>query len=356
MAVKSQKTKSKISKSTLITAGIIVGTYLVGTYLGFTQHIVMFLWMAVSGLTAGFASSGANAASAVVSVAMQVLAILIPGVIVGFVLAVCKRQYAFRVGFMATLIAAFITPIVSIYTLSDVMRFVVQFAVIVGAAFAALGIVKYVKKPLLGVLIVGGLVALNVFALQPALHALSRPISEAKQASELERAVSDIVFTPYHPTYIPSGLEATPAKLEGYHSTAYDHKRVTYKVGKVEFMVSEKLKNQDSLFNKTNNCDVSSIWFEMRTKDEVSQSRVERSLNNLSVCQVLGTTEGGVPIYIEAGKSQFEFYYMELDGTIIVAQHDTLPKPRYGEDFKNEMLKVYNGMRKVSVDELQVGY
>jgi hypothetical protein len=121
-------------------------------------------------------------------------------------------------------------------------------------------------------------------------------------------------------------------------------------------MISEKLKNQDSVFNKTDNCDISAIWFEMRTKDAISDTRAASSRDNLVGCRLLGKTDDGREIYIKANKSQFEFYYMEIDNTIVVMQHDKSSRPRYTEDFKNEVLKLYNGMKRMEGADLKPGY
>jgi hypothetical protein len=121
-------------------------------------------------------------------------------------------------------------------------------------------------------------------------------------------------------------------------------------------MISEKLKNQEPVFNKTDNCDISAIRFEMRSNSEVRQAIIDRSRDNLSICQMLGKTDSGHEVYIEANKSQFEFYYMEVDGTIIVMQHDKLLKPRYADDFEKEVLKIFNSMEKLDTSKLTAGY
>ncbi|MNI75485.1 hypothetical protein D3C73_1316400 [compost metagenome] len=121
-------------------------------------------------------------------------------------------------------------------------------------------------------------------------------------------------------------------------------------------MVREKLKNQDEIFNKTDNCDISTIWLAMGSKNEINPAEIANSRDNLSICRLLGKTDDGHDVYIKASKSQFVFYYMEINGTIIVANHDTAPQSRYSTDFEKEVLKMFNSMKPLGPSGLTAGY
>jgi len=353
-----KKQLKMISQKQVVTIGIIVAISLAIAYLNLAQYIAMFIWMVYTWLMSNiFASIASPLLASGLILLQKAIVLLIPGLILGFILKLFKIKDAFKLGFIVSLIAACIAPILAIFMHGSV---IIQFfslfiSQIIAAVVGVLCAPRITKTVYVGMIIVG-LVLFNLLALSYVTNFIGRPLAQAKRANELTQATSTLKFAPYYPAYIPEGLEAKQAKLEGYHNGTYQHKRVSYQIGTVEFMVSEKLKNQDPVFNKTDNCDIGQIWFTMRTKDQISQAEVDKSRDNLKICQVLGKTDTGYEVYIHAGKSQFEFYYMEIDGTIIVAERDKLLSPRYADDFQNEMMKVYNGMNKLDSTKLEAGY
>ena len=349
---KLQNTTPKI----IVSAVIIAGIYVAIEYFHLDDYMMYGLWMAASWIPATIMSTPARGASLLMQ-PLQVIALLAPGIITGFTLAIFKQRAAFRVAFISTMIAYFISKVAAAFLLSAwISGLVVPFiAMLVGYAVAYL-LVRRITRPVFSWLIIIALVLVNLLAIPIITRAISKPITDARQANELSLAVKDMKFTAYYPSYIPKGLGATQAKFEGYHNSKYQHPHVSYTVGKLEFMVSEKLKNQEPVFNKTDNCDVSAIWSAMRTKAEISQAEADKSRDNLAICRVLGKTDNGHEVYVKANKSQFKFYYMEVDGTIIAMEHDTAPKPRYADDFEKEVLKIFNSMEKLDTSKLVGGY
>lgn len=344
------------TKKAVLTILAIMAIYIAIHYLRLEEYATYGILIGISWLASSFSDSS-NQLSLSLTYLGQLISVLAPGVIIGFLLTILKQQHAFRLGFATTLIAYFIVKIAEILlSMSFVNEFVIQSLAILLACTIALLLVKRVMKPSIIWPIIIGVALINVFAIPHITNAISKPIVENKQANELSEATAKMKFTAYYPNYIPDSLNVSEVKLEGYHNPQYQHQRVSYEVGKLEFVISEKLKNQEQVFNKTDNCDISAIWFEMRSKSEISQTMVNRSRDNLAICRMLGKTNDGHEVYIEANKSQFEFYYEEIDGTIIVMQHDTSPRPRYADDFEKEVLKVFNSMKALNSSRLTAGY
>lgn len=352
------KKTTKIQKPTIkIIIGAIIAASIYGAieYFHIGDYMMYGVWMALSWIpaAAGAPATGTN----LLMQPLQVVALLAPAIIIGFILAVSKQQAPFRIAFMSAMVAYFISKIIDAYFfITWIDEFVAPLiAMFIGYILAYL-LVRKITKPIFIWIIVIALVLLNLFAIPFITRAISKPITDDRQASELSSAIKEMKFTPYYPAYIPEGLEATKAKLEGYHNSTWQHQHVSYNVGKLEFMISEKLKNQEPIFNKTDNCDISAIWFAMDNKAEISQAEADKSRDNLAVCRVLGKTDDGHEVYIKANRSQFESYYMEIDGTIIVMHHDKLLRPRYAADFEKEVLKIFNSMKKLDTSELAAGY
>lgn len=348
---KVQKTTVKIIISAIIAASI----YTAIEYFHIGDYMMYGVWMAASWIPTTL-DSPVHGSSPLLQ-PLQVVALLAPAIIIGFILAIFKQQTPFRTALISTMVAYFISKVVDAFFFTTwIDELIAPFlAMFVGYTLAYL-LVRKITKPVLTWAIILSLVLLNLFAIPHITRSISKPITDARQANELSSAIKDTKFTTYYPSYIPEGLEATKAKLEGYHNSSYQHQRVSYNVGKLEFMISEKLKNQEQVFNKADNCDISSIWFEMRSKSEISQAKINQSRDNLTICRVLGKTDDGYEVYVKANKSQFEFYYMEIDGTIVVMQHDKLTKPRYANDFENEVLKIFNSLDKLDTSKLTAGY
>lgn len=340
----------------IVSAVIIASIYTAIEYFHIDDYMMYGLWMVASWIPAAIMNTPPRGASLLMQ-PLQVVALLAPGIIIGFILAIFKKQAAFRVAFISTMIAYFISKVATAFLLSAwISGLVIPFvAMFVGYIIAHLS-VRRITKPVFSWLIIIALVLLNLLAIPLITRAISKPITDARQANELSLAIKDMKFTAYYPGYIPQSLEATKAKFEGYHNPKYQHPHISYTVGKLEFMVSEKLKSQDPIFNKTDNCDISAIWSAMRTKAEISQAEADKSRDNLVICRVLGKTDDGHEVYVKANKSQFKFYYMEVDGTIIAMEHDTARKPRYADDFEKEVLKVFNSMEKLDTSKLVAGY
>jgi hypothetical protein len=256
-------------------------------------------------------------------------------------------------GAFAYLLAKIVSTLLHVSTRYDLMIMVLTATI---AAAGALWLVRHIKKLLYIWLLIAGLIIFSTVGLPYITNAIAKPIAAAKRQDDLKAAVGTLQFTAYYPSYAPTGLTKEPATLVGYHGTLSSHKRIEYQVGKVEFFVSEKLKNQDQIFNKTTNCDVSSIWFEGKFRSEILQSTIDRSLDNLSICQILGKTDDGNDVYIEANKSQFEFYYMEIGNSIIVSEYDKVNGPKYADNFRGEILKIYNSMKQLDISQIKAGY
>ena len=348
---KIQKTTVKIIISAIVAASI----YSAIQYFHIGDYMMYGVWMAAS--WAPTTSGSPVHGTSLLLQPLQVVALLAPAIIIGFIFAIFKQQTPFRTAFISTMVAYFISKIVDAFFFTTwVDELIAPFlAMFVGYILAYL-LVRKITKPVLTWAIILSLVLLNLFAIPHITKSISKPITDARQANELSSAVKDMKFTTYYPSYIPEGLETTKAKLEGYHSSAWQHQHVSYSVGKLEFMISEKLKNQEPVFNKTDNCDISAVWSTMRSKSEISQAKIDQSRDNLTICRMLGKTDDGYEVYIKANKSQFESYYMEIGDTIIVMQHDKLTRPRYANDFEKEVLKIFNSMDKLDTSKLTAGY
>lgn len=339
----------------LIWAGIATGLYAAITYFHLDDYM-----MYGTGMIIGWAVSPLGASSDGLSFLRQPLTLiplLAPGLVIGFLLTIAKQQHPFKVAFLGTMIAYFIIKVINAYQFYpwNAAVTIPLLAMLVGYSVAYL-VVRWIRNAILVWLLVIALAAVNILAVPSLTRSISQPIAKAKQAAKLSEAAQALKFTAYYPHYTPAGLQMMPAKLEGYNYSAFQHTHVSYGAGRLEFMVSEKLKNQDQVFNKTDNCDISAIWFAMRSKNEINPTKIADSRDNLSVCRLLGKTDSGHDVYIKASKSQFVFYYMEVNGTIIVANHDTAPKSRYSEDFEQEVFKIFNSMKALDPSKLTAGY
>ena len=354
--MKNKSKQQNTIKKLLISAAVVAVIYTLIHYLYLPNHMMYGIWIAIGSLL--YTVTPEPSLSISFAYASQFSMLLAPTLILGFVLAVFRQSSPFKVAFISTMITHPVLAIAGIFLSSVwIERFIVPLFAMFAAYILTILLLKRVNKSIFIWAIAVSLFAMNLTITPMVANRLSRSMAEDQQTKDLELAVKNIKFTAYYPSYVPEGLAASDAKLEGYRDRRYQHQHVSYQIGKLEIMMSEKLKNQDAVFNKTDNCDISSIMFEMKTKDEIPRARVERSRDNLSVCRVLGATQQGYNVYVEANsRSQFEFYYMEIDNTVVVMQHNKLLKPRYPEGFENEILKIYNSMNPIENSSLKPQY
>lgn len=339
----------------LIWAGIAAGLYAAIAYFNLDDYMMYGI-----GLIIGWVSSLIGTPSNGLTFLQQPLALLqivAPGLMIGFLLTIARQRNSFRIAFLGTMIAYFIVKVTDAYQFYpwNAAVTIPFLAMLVGYSIVYL-VVRWIRNAIVVWLLVIALAAVNILVVPSLTRSISQPITKAKQAAKLSEAAQALKFTAYYPDYTPAGLQTTPAKLEGYNYSAFQHTHVSYSTGKLEFMVSEKLKDQDQVFNKTDNCDIGAIWFAMRSKNEINPAEIANSRDNLSICRLLGKTDSGHDVYIKASKSQFVFYYMEINGTIIVANHDTAPQSRYSTDFEKEVLKMFNSMKPLGPSGLTAGY
>jgi len=353
--MKDKANKKQNVKPLFLSTILVAGAYVVIQYFAIGSFFSAGVWMIVGSVLTVFGE--VSTVSIPFAYATPLLVLIAPALIIGFFLAIFKQSYAFRIAFLSSMMAYFIASLFTFLAFYvPTIKLVIYFVTMAIAYVLSLLIIKKISRPLIVWAMIIGFAAVNVIVVPMITNATVRPIAEKRQMDELSSALDDLRFIVYYPTYIPDGLTATDAKLEGYHNTSYQHKHVSYEIGKVEVMISEKLKNQESVFNKKDNCDISAIWLEMRTKDEITQNRAQKSRDNLAPCHKIGTTDDGQEVYRESNNGQFEFYYAEIDETIIVMQHDKLPKPRYADDFEKEIMKVVNSMESLDYSRIKSGY
>lgn len=350
MSDKSKETN--IMKKTFIFAALVSAIYVAIQLLNVNSFLSAGVWLLL-GPFMSTADTG-TVLSIILSFAFQVLTLITPALIIGLFLAITKQPNPFRVALLSVLLTYLVSLILGfVLFYLPLLRFVIYFVGMFVAYFAAKAIVDRIRRPLPVWALISGLTVVSIVAAPIISNTIYRPVADKKHADMFATSLENLKFTAYYPTYIPNGLSATDAKFEGYQNLAFQHQHINYTIGKLEVRISEKLINQDGVFNKGDNCDISAVWFEMRSENEISPAKAESSRDNLAPCRILGKTKDGHEVYIEANKSQSEYYYMEVDGTIIVMQHDKLPRPRYASDFENEIMKIFNSMEELDSSKIK---
>jgi len=343
----------------VIIAAVVGIVYLLIEHYSIGQYFVLGLQM-FTGILHLPSMSDSSLLNQILIYFFHVVSLLAPGIIIGFLLLIAKQKRPFQLAFISTLFAYILLTIGTdlVFAFGSVAAYVgiLTFVSMFIAYIVTRLLLSRVNNGFIILAIVAALVLISLLALPRLNSLIVRPIAQNNTAKELSAAVSKLEFTPYYPSYSPSGLALTPPKLTGYHSVLDDNVNVEYSAGRLEFKLAKALVNQDKVFNGATNCDISTIWFAMGSKSIIPQAKIDQSLDNLSICRVLGKTDSGYDVYAKTNKSQFAFYYMRVGDTIIVMDYDNLPKPGYGADIESEIFKIYNSMKRLDTSRITAGY
>lgn len=173
--------------------------------------------------------------------------------------------------------------------------------------------------------------------------------------SKFSKTLQAIDFTIYKPSYTPETVELTEPELNNYYfSGSLSNPYVGYKIDGVEVRQSALLEGQQAIMNFEDNCDISTIAFEMMMGDSIAQSEIERSRNDLTKCNSVAAMDSGEKIYYtELGQSRY--YYVQLDGTNVVFSYDTINARSLGSPSREEMVAIIQSLQRFDKSKLIKG-
>ncbi len=329
--------------------GALIGLlYVAIQHFTFTQYVAFGFMRFISLFI--HAQDSADALYVALNYVTEFIYIIITPLILGILLLILRQKYAFRTAFLTTAIAYLLYTLVSLLQLHlQILSLVFMFIAVIIAYLSTLFITRRINKTIIIWVIIVVLGLIDIFALPYITSPIVRAVSQNNAKNALNTAVQSMDFKGYYPTYVPSGLVAIHPELKGYgQASSYENEHIEFKIGKLEFLESKKLGNQDPVLNFTDNCDIGTVFFTTQFKSTISQADVDQSRDNLSICKTIGTTDAGYPVYVKANKSQFIFYFMAVGNTNVVMMHDTENGPRYPANFETEVFKIFNSMKEIS--------
>lgn len=212
---------------------------------------------------------------------------------------------------------------------------------------------KSIYSIIISVIIIVGSVYLGIIIERAAV----RNEFESTQNKDYETAKKKINFKIYYPTYTSASLPATPPKLNDYKPQVPENdttSHITFKLGNAKIVQTPLLKNQNGLMDFKRNCDILSLASTMRSKTEVKQIAVDKSLENLSRCKIVHTTPAGKDVYIrELGRGVL--LYVQIEGTNITIEAEDHFKQKFDRTILPELYKLIDSFEPISTDKIERG-
>lgn len=319
--------------------GIIAIIFLILHFIAFAQGVISGLTLAIPILWL------APPVPYVASLAFVIPTLLTAGII-GFILQSFRISKPFQIAITGVALSTIAYSALRVYidnqAASRMTLAVCSILIFIGVYFAFQKITKLSLAWIISIV----LLLMSAYYQPQIAHKVDNEKFTNETNSQFKSAVGTLNFTPYYPDYIPDGLTASKPELFGYRHTGYDNIYVGYTIGTLEIQESAPLTNQDQVMNYTTNCDASAIWFAMTSGPTVRDFELNRSLDNLSRCKVLGKTAEGWSVYgEESANEQYRFYFLDANGTNIVMQYEPKRKPTYSESFEQDIIKIFNSMK-----------
>jgi hypothetical protein len=197
-------------------------------------------------------------------------------------------------------------------------------------------------------------VASAVFLAPIATHPIEAQRATVKQDGSFTKAVDELSFVPYYPTYSSSVYPLSEAKLNGYDGSSYSNETVTFLLGKAQVKQGAYLSNQEKVMNFSTNCTIYKLWFAMGDKSGLSQDDIDHSEEYPQRCNLVATTATGKRVYFNSD-GQWTRFYVLLGKTNLIIDFDDINGRKYDPTQLNEIIKIIDSLRPLEKTQLKRG-
>lgn len=203
---------------------------------------------------------------------------------------------------------------------------------------------------------VGGVIilALSFFLTPITTHPIEAHRATVRVANTFQRAVDELDFVPYYPTYSSSIYPASTPRLNGYNDDAYTNETVTFLLGKAQVKQGGHLVGQDEVMNFVDNCTIYQLWFSMEDGTSIGQRDIDHSLQYPQKCNLISVTPSGKRVYFQ-GDNQNTRFYVKLDETNFIIEFDDINTMKYDPNQRDEILKIIDSLRPLDKNQLEDG-